>query len=151
MIDYYLRSPGFIAETGGQICNRADCAVIPPASKAYGPDRRITMCDAKTAVKVIAAFLPLHLQVCHPFSHNNHHSDGELCRVWDRDGIIEYYHYPVTDKMIDRTIKFLYKSPHLSMVFAQNCHYFFRLRHLRKGNETTKININNRYRTTMGL
>src|SRR5262249_5576340 len=86
---------GLTAEARGQIGDRTDCTVIPPALETDAADGGIALRDANTEIQLITELPPLSRQLRYTIAHRQRHPNRPLCRVSHRHRIIKKYHHAV--------------------------------------------------------
>src|SRR5215470_19688768 len=114
--DEDLPGLGFRTETGGQVRDGADSAVVPAPLEAYGADGGRTMGDADTEVQIVAALAPAQHEALNSLPHGHRHAHSPFGRVGNLDGIVEEDHQPVAREVLKGPLALQDEPSHLPMV-----------------------------------
>src|SRR5207253_7490088 len=149
--DQDLAGPGLTAEARGEIRHGADGSIVPASFEADGANRRVALRDPDAEVEVVAALAPSDAQLPHSIAHGERHADRAFGRIWDRDGIVEENHHPITREALERALVGEDQAAHLGVVLAENAHDLLWLSGLRERGEAAEVQERDCHLTSVAL
>src|SRR5712692_11363528 len=139
LLEQDLAGLGLGAETGREIGDGANGAIVHAPLEADGADGGIAVRDAETEVEVEARLLPPHGKLGHALAHGRGHPHRALRGVRHRHGVIEEDHHAVARESLEGPLRGQDQLAHGGVVLAQHRHDFLGLGGLGKSREAAEV------------